>query len=1629
MDSINELFIPYSEEELKKVTSALITVFSYLTQQQQVYASFTGVETRYGVVEVTCLEEIKTILDLESKVTPVLGITDPLGQLQAWLAEKFGWIVEKIEEIFRGVIQWFVDRVREFIQSFVNAVYTFISNLYEGIISIFNTIASNIYTTITSISKTILDTFTSLFSNLSKLVSDAFKGITDFFTSLSKLVSNAFQNIANYFSQLWNSIQNFFKNIYEAIKSWFSEVFRRLSAIGERVVGFLSNIARTIFNAIRNVIATITNILHSIARTIMNAFTNFIALFKSIASQIVEWFSKLPDLLNNFVKAVVDSFTRIGQQIMTGFEALYKFFKDYVVTPIQKSFEWLGGILKQVAVAFTGFVNAIMRFPEWFPKWFYETIAKPIVEGLQSFAKWIWEMMPDWLKKPLEVLASIIREVWEKLYDFFTKTLPEFFTKTLPKFFMEDLPRFFSGVWEGLQNLWQKIVEGFTWVKEQLAGLGKAIQDALGNFAKQIWEMLPDWLRDIIKIITERLQEFFKMIREGIEQFTKDPITFIRKNVIEPIWNAVQWLATEFGKAIQWLSEIISKAGEIIWNAIKWVGEALFNAFINIFKSIYEFAESAVKKVSGFLQGELEKNLSGFINPMESALTEITRGAITGRIGQIHAYILFPLTLVPIYLTALGLPRFLKALARKFRRKRWRVGLPGTNFQVDIYPGAILYDIGDTLEDLPARVIERTIQAWAFITFETWRYFFRSTWKAFFDRTWLGNLPIEMPWIEYTIEIMRRYGIPENVPYLRDILWRRGYPNWFIELFTKTHEEAYIYVIDRFGNPRRVPLSPLYVQPTVHDIARFMIRDMFGVKRVEEKSAVKKPEKVEEVAKGKPEIEKLVTDIKHPFDNFIKWTKILGLHPETAIFFYLLHFKYPSPERLWEFTCRGISGLLWFRPSKDMVEAVKGEVEKVGAKMPVAPVELNFNYGKLMESFSRYMKWHDYALFAWIEGYTSDNWLIIDVLADIPTKIDQRWMVKWGIYELMSWKGAKLKTPISEIRKRVLEDRPVSKVQLDLTIFCRTLQATGLHPDWVPITAVAEAMNMLTEERTLLRTGFINLYKEGFWSTEAIETLLQKFVTASFHVAYFDLEEGEWVDKWINIPVMFLPAERKLLELRALMDRALDILRDYGRELTIAYAENIIPTKEEFYDRLNEIINKINEWFAKDYEKITGVKLPDEMKLRAVSDYWDTYIKVGEGWRDIYAVRRARYWFARLIAWLLYRISYGYVRLEDAVKLIDEVKREVRLTDYEANAIKRVAEMVLQYVAREYIPTPSQLATIAEVVPEAIKYIDKVLTARRVPEEFREIWAKYIKTRPLMDELRMLRTTLITSYAREVITEKEFEEIAEFLMKYGWTREEINIIKQIAELRKKYYELRELAREYIPTPTMFITMVEYVPEARQLFMEVVKARRIPEEWVKVWETYLNRRVIMDDLRRWLTRYEYLFSYAVPTKYKLDDVKKILENTGFEKTELELTFERMFFYRLQRVFLHLIPSPVGLTGYYRYTSIAKDLLMMKLDALLDRNVLSKVLPLALVDKLIDMIKKFYSEMLVNRAVYPDLRGYIYDLIRAYEYGVINDRELDMELNYLKKYGLKDENIDLIKRRAKLRRAIRAVIRGY
>jgi hypothetical protein len=1034
----------------------------------------------------------------------------------------------------------------------------------------------------------------------------------------------------------------------------------------------------------------------------------------------------------------------------------------------------------------------------------------------------------------------------------------------------------------------------------------------------------------------------------------------------------------------------MTDAFEFLWNSLKGVGETIQEFVTPIYEEVYKSVqEVSTKTLQGlFATGTPE---IAIVIPKELAIKEVH--ANLAKASAVTASIIsFPFWgTLPVRTIAWAL----RGMGRKIIEMIETGRLCARPFGVGVLAGFNPWRaVASSFYEMAERVEHGIDTVTTGLTYGLAIWFSQPI-ARMLNYHLRNSIPVQIPQEPQIIEFARRtlqYDYEKLEPtefYMRTLDFAKyymslmGYSDEALRWFFSYAKEDWIEVKDRFMVARKLPVSLVHELPSSSDFAKWMVRDLFGWGDV-------------------------------GLDSFIKAMQMRGMPQDVAYMYYMYHFRYPPPEKLWTFTVRGISGLLWYPLSgaeepeaqQEINRLAKGVAELKKRLTPQPPTALNFNHAKLLEGLRMYMKWHDYTRFAWVKDFTSDNAIIIDTLADIPTKIDQRWMVKWGLYELLSKKEVKLTSSVSEFRTKVVENQAKSEIKMDLTNFCRTLQATGLHPDWIPITAVAEAMNALTDERTLLRTGFLNLFKEGFWGIKALETLLAGFVMASYQVSYFDSSKLEWGTGWVNQPVMFLPAERKLLELRALMDRALDILRDMARDVARGYSEWIIADYNEYKNRLTKVIDHINKFFTEDYKAITGTDLPNELKLQFIEAYYKPYVDGLSIYRDVFTIRRVRYWTQRWLGYIMYRVATGVVKKEDIEKLATYVGEKARLTPYEREFIQGVMELMLGIAVRDYIPTPSQLATLSEYIVVSEEYITQAFEERFVPEKWRELWRNYISIRPVADDIKGLLTAWRRVLRYGKIPEDLEKQVKEYAKKINFTEEEWKIL----ELRATLEEMVGSRREYVPPLSTLATWAEYMVIPQELIKKVFKVRMVAEEWQTYWKRYIDVRPIADDVRGLLTTYRRALVYiTVPEdiKKKVEEYANLIGFRGREWDILRLRVQLEELIRMSRTTISLyIPTPTMLATLSEYITLPSDLI--------DKALAGRGVP----TEWINIWKQYISV----RPIKADAGRLLSAYIRALRYGAVPKEEVDKFVEELSKYGFTTKEVEFITKRVSLEEAI-------
>ncbi|RLE86384.1 MAG: hypothetical protein DRJ67_07365, partial [Thermoprotei archaeon] len=1220
-----------------------------------------------------------------------------------------------------------------------------------------------------------------------------------------------------------------------------------------------------------------------------------------------------------------------------------------------------------------------------------------IQKGFSWLAGEIWKLLPDWLKGALESIKGFFEGVWKAIEGF-------------------------------LKDPWGSITKAFE-------ELGKWIWDQLPEPAKKIIEKIRDWIVGawdfIYKLFTEYLPKAIGWAWGELQKFLGDPLGYIWEKLsglwkwisekLSALWDIIRgawdWFVGALRGAWDWLVTAVSAVPDVILTSLRILGESVLNlaratgeALAGVFGSIIKetakpfepLVELAAQDMNETLGPVAPLKILGLESPcfVETMLRSSTALMATSLYAA-------GIATIPLMLTkaAKAGGHAIKSLLERIGIDLEgdltliaRVGVSGTQaggggrggarFRISSRIvealGEAVKELGDAFDKYASSVLQYAV-LWTTepVGAAIGRY------SAYFIR---DLIPVELPALGQLIDFGRRVmGIEQPEEYVKALNYYvslYGYSSYFVDqVFGFTTEVEKIPVIeirDRFFDAskavRKVPIALIYTLPSASDVAAMMVRDIF-----------------------------------YSYDDFIKLAKARGMPEDIAALFYIYRFKYPSPSSLFEFYWRGISGVLWYAPKELMTADEKATLLrklKVGAE-PVPPAKLNFDVPTLSEMIAMYMKWHDLFPAAWSAGFTSDRAIVMDLAADMPDKIDVRWMLRYAVFELLSAKGIERNTPVPELKKALEDNATNPAVSMDLSMACRLLQARGLHPYFVPFIAVADTLAALADERTLVRTGFINLYERGALDAETLDKWLSSLVVASFKVSYFDIEAGKWVDnKYVNIPVAYLPAERKLIALRALLDKFERPWREVWTDLEAAYREYILDV-EAALKAAKAVAEAVNELLPKESKELVGAEYKftlDEEYLKALLASWSVA-------RRVYTVRRIRSWVYRILGWVIYRAAYGYVRPEDLSSIARTLSSIAQLPEAERRAIEVIAKAVWRVALREYIPTPSQLATIAEIIPQAAQLADEVLEARNVPEEWRPIWKSYISIKPVADEVRRVVSYYYRAKRYGVTLPDEAVKAVETLMdRVGYTDEEKAILDLAALIYNITEEMRKETSEVIPSLSTLASMAEYIDVPLDYVAQILAARHVEKTYAELWLEYVSARTIASEVNRVSSTLRSLYEYYAVPQDVIDSVIDLMRRGGWTSREITIfTFDLELRRRL-RILRTFVPTLREFVSDAQYLGEWEKLLE---DWLKARGIEAEKYKAQV---------EYYKKLIKSRKINRRLSWYISRVMNAYCAGIISREEARRRLERFKTFGLEDEEIEILLEGFELEKAYREAIYG-
>jgi len=1186
-----------------------------------------------------------------------------------------------------------------------------------------------------------------------------------------------------------------------------------------------------------------------------------------------------------FIRVELSGFVKLDSIFQLDLESLSSNYLFGLTDPIGELKQWLYDRFKELAAWFASIVDSAIR------------PVKGVLDSVLTAITRIPAVILDGVKSAVDLIIRAITVVGADVTRIFE------FLKNIGGTVASALKGYFDAVVNSIIKLGEILVE----FSKYIQNFGAIVLGGISNiyaFIQQIGEFLRN-IPSVLVNIFGNISVFFTNLWEKIQEFTRDPVEWFKKNITSPLWTGIIVIGEKIFEGLTTLWNYISPGLQWLWNTVtnslSLIGNWIVSGAAAAGSLLVKIAELAISAMKGIIEAAMSLLKSIIIDPIiklfvpsspspleeaakfvEKMITDLNinfwdqiwtyKKPGFGLVNVIAGFGLSATIASIFYL--FGLIMQLPFRAVSFTVRNFAFTLSQLEYMIQLqlallgigasYGFSVLKAIGASLATIADEMLEHSKNLINSMAIGLGLYY--ATWFRRFIAIGVRNLlPLEIPAYTRVIESYRRALVADKVPReiatsgvelaatMIDFLKVKGYSDFLLHYAFAAPDSFHFTVKDRFGVDRRIPLADAWRMPSPSDVVRMMVRDI----------------------------------IIDP-DQFKKIMAGVGYFEDVAVLYFLLRFRYPPPERLADFYWRGVAGVLWLPFTLE--EPLLAEKLRIPTKAN-APAALNFNTSILNEMISLYMKWHDYSPFPWKDGFPTDKSIIVELMADLPDKADLRWFARWGIFEHLSKLGVGLTTSVAEMITKAATSRGVETVStrvtpeiaLDVSMLARMLEARGLHPYLASLSAVAEIHVALTDEMTLLRTGFLEMFRWGMATLDATEHLMSGLFIIKFTTGYIDPSTGRPVTYIYNKPIFWLPAERRLLQLRAVMDRAYMLWRDVVRE-TASGVRRLGLTPEEASRILVKYFDKLKSAVSSQVKAISGVEWSPILD----KEYIDLWLEYGAVLREVEVKTWIRHYTTRIMAWITYRISYGWVKKEDFYDLVDTLVKMGWLTTSEAEFFKIIVDKIIGMVKRETIPSPLTLATMAEYMVIDKEIIDKVFEDQRVVEEYRDLYRRYIMVKPFKTDYKSLLSVARRALVRGVIDEKTWEQYAKrAIEEFGFKPAEVEILREIAELEMKMRE----SEAWQPTILTLITISEVVPEA----LKLIELYPVKKEFAYVVKKYAQLKPLVDDVKALLSsyyrakRYAAYYGQTIPPEIERQvlDFFKLVGITDLEKSIRDL----------------------------------------------------------------------------------------------------------------------------------------------
>jgi len=1495
---------------VNRVQQGFGTVFNLLQQAGSVIGDFLN-RARDSITNV-----------INSIVQNIQNIPNVIRQLVDQVTNMFNNIINTV----RSGFEWIVNQIKQLPDLLRNAVSTFtdwLNKALEGIRGGVSWLLDQIQH-LPDLFNNIIKQLIGTAETAGGVVMNAFKQIGDWIqnaTTLLHQVAGALMGFVNTLQrlpeELWNLLPNEIKGAFQAIVDFFTKTIPGfIKSLQDWWNEFSKDPTKWITD---NVLKPAYDMLTKLLSDLWNILPNEI---KGVLQGIYDFFTKtVPDTITNFIKSVQAWWNDFSKDPLGWIQR----------NVIQPLYDKLNEFARTV---WNVLPNEIKAFIDGVRKFFTETIPnfiKSVEDWWSDFSKdppkWIKEhIIVPFIEKVKEVLTSIGKAIWDALPDE-VKRVVNFFTQTLPKSF---------------ESIINQINE---FAKDPAKWIQQHVFEPLANSMRKLWDMLPEGVRNALKTVsdffTKTLPKVGKQLYDAFTEFWKDPWKWLNEHIFKPFLDAAGKIGETITQGFQVIMDVLGKAISSVTSAVRSFIDTIINAVLDVVKPHSPALLAAfLPVVFGVVMSmtpafdaiskDIEDDLTGrWVKGAEKVEEILQKGfeqakGIGHQMWWIGSQLMMPYWQSTVVAFALrGLAKALGDMKIKFEPEIAGTKIIGFDFTINV--GELLTSVAETLPSYAhafamgssfavAQLYLQNIQSWyvprVIEYYETVKdKLFKPVAEKFGVQNALYNAFVRLPGAHEAMEWARRWiavirakkyhdedpeeigdvaisvpqdVVPKDIQTILDTIKLNmiytGLPKWFVEFNAQDPDKFYIVFVDRFGKERKIPLSPLYELPTHAELAKMTQREIF------------------------PSIKAM---------QAVTW--IRGWNEDISTLMYLLTFKYPPFEKLWQFYMRATSGMLWFSPPDLLRAIIDSEAEQVGAWKPISPLELQTALGNLgadaMKTFetavTTYLKWLEYSHFSWftpkteiqgvkigqeiinkLGGWTADAWLMWDVSADIPGKIDMRWMSRYGIFQYMAQRlGDDMFStykPMVSVITNLMDLFPSSKLTVELHWFSKMLQSTGLHPAWVPIVTVAENIMAISGEMTLLRSGWINMFRSGLLTLDVMDKALSGLFVVSYRVGYWDPDTKTWNSRWINLPIRWLPHAARLIEYRAVIDRIMGLYREYYGYLRSA-VRSLMLTPDEARDMLVDFVQVLDAHYSKIVYEMTGQDMHLQQDDAYIKLWFNAFAQLGK----FEAMKRARMWWNRISGWLLYRIAQGYVDPNSVMQMLQKLKDLLKLTDIEMDAYTTIVKSIYDIISKERIPTPWQMATLSEYMSVPDDLIVKSINAYNIDDQYRDFLYRYVKLRPIKSDYRELIMDAVRALRSGKISMDVFDQILDRAREFGFTDTEIQILKMRGEFLAMLNEDIESKSVRVPTPWQLATLAEYMAIPQSLVTKSIVEYGLDRDFAEFVARYIAVRPLKADYREVITSAIRALRYGAISQDVFNNILKNALNYGFTEPEIAL----------------------------------------------------------------------------------------------------------------------------------------------